>query len=154
MLVREQRGDDDHADPVPRADADAETDCAEQRDCRRVACTSAGEHTAHAEPRRDRVQALRSIDLDVEERIEEVEACDPKRNRKPERPRFPRQLARDRDPAADGREAVDHAEPEMAEPGPALETGIDDEADERYRPQPAHHWHTLDASYETGRKRR
>ena len=55
--------------------ADAGRD--EQPDRRQVQRARAGERAALAEARRPRVQALLAVDLDVEERVEEVEAGDP-----------------------------------------------------------------------------
>src|SRR4029079_16909118 len=96
----------------------------------------AEERPAHAEPRDDRVQPLAPVDLLVEQRVEEVEAGDPERDGGSEHPRLPRQLARDGDRGAHGCEAVDRTEPEMAEPREPLEVRIDDEADDRDRPEP------------------
>src|SRR5262249_9238216 len=87
---------------------------------------------------RSRMQALRTIDLLVEERVEEVEACNPRRHGQPENPRLPRQLAGNRDPGADRRKPVDGAEPEVTEPRKPLQVRVDDEADHRDRPEPAH----------------
>ena len=81
---------------------------------------------------------MRAVDLEVEERVEEVEAGDPARDRRAEHPRLPRQLAGDRDPGADRREPVDGAEPEVREPGEALQVRVDHEAGNGDRPQPAH----------------
>ena len=61
-----------------------------------------------------------------------------KRDRAAELPRLERKLSRDRDPRADRRETVDGAEPEVAEPREPLQVRVDDEADDRDRPQPAH----------------
>ncbi len=52
----------------------------EQGERREVQRTRAGERAALAEPRRPRVQALRAVDVDVEERVEEIESCDPRGN--------------------------------------------------------------------------
>ena len=83
------------------------------------------------------MQALATVDLDVEERVEEVEAGDPGRDRGAERPRLPGKLAGERDPGADGREAVDRAQPEVREPREALQVRVDDEAGDGDRPEPA-----------------
>ena len=98
----------------------------------------AQEDAADPEARRDRVQAFPPVDVDVEERVEEVEAGDPGRDGAPELPGLERQLPRDRDPRAHRREPVDGAQPEMAEPRHALEVRVDDEARNRDRPEPAH----------------
>ena len=39
------------------------------------------------------MQALLPVDLDVEQRVEEIEACDPGGDGAAERPRLPRQVA-------------------------------------------------------------
>ena len=75
--------------------------------------------------------------VEVEQRVEEVEAGDPEADRAAERPRLPRELTRDRDPGADRREAEAGAEPEVAEPRDALQVRVDDEHHDRDRPQPA-----------------
>ena len=54
----------------------------------------AEERAPLAEARRDRVEALLPVDLDVEQRVEEVEAGDPERDRAAERPRLPRKSSR------------------------------------------------------------
>ena len=113
----------------------------------------AEERAAHAEARDDRVQTLAPVDLLVEERVEEVEASDPERDGSAEHPGLPRQPPGDRHPCADGRESVDRAEPEMAEPREALEVRIDDEADHRDRPEPAHEWVELPDRGEEERER-
>src|SRR5439155_14816813 len=46
------------------------------------------------------------------------------------------QLPGDRDPRPDGGETVDGAEPQVRQPGEALKVRIDDERDDRDRPQP------------------
>ena len=99
---------------------------------------STEEGASDAEPRDDRVQSLPPVDLLVEERVEAIEAGDPERDCGSEHPGLPRQAARDRHPGADRREAVDRAEPEVAEPGDPLEVRVDDETDDRDRPEPAH----------------
>src|SRR5579884_411075 len=96
------------------------------------------ECAAHTEARDDRMQALPPVDLLVEERVEEVEAPDPEGHRRAEHPRLPGQSAGDRDPGANGREAVHGAQPEVAEPSEPLEIRIDDEAHDGNRPEPAH----------------
>ena len=84
------------------------------------------------------MQPLGPVDLDVEQRVEEVEA-----RRPTSRPRAPSVHAcQGRSPriathAAHRREPVDGAEPQVREPGDALEVRVDDEADHRDRPQPA-----------------
>ena len=92
----------------------------------------------HPEAGRPRVQPLCAVDLQVEERVEEVEARHPQRDRGAEGPRLPRQLARDRHPGADRRQAVDRAQPEVAEPGRPLQVRVDHEGRDRDRPEPAH----------------
>src|SRR5262249_34852946 len=92
---------------------------------------------AYAELGDDRVQTFPPVDLLVEERVEEVESRDPEGDGSAEHPRLPGEPARDGDPGTDRREAVDRAEPEVAEPGDPLEVRVDDEADDRDRPEPA-----------------
>src|SRR5712691_991468 len=100
------------------------------------------------------MQAFRAVDLDVEERVEEIEARHPERDGGAEQPRLPRQVVRDRDPGADGGEAVDRAEPEVAEPREALEVRVDDEARDRNRPEPVRERRELEHRDEEERKRR
>src|SRR5204862_5611754 len=114
-------------DPVEGADGKPEAGDDETGDSRRVREARADECTADVEPRRDRVQALRAIDVDVEERVEEIEAGDPERDGRTEHPGLPRKVVRDRDPRSDRRKAVDDAQPEVAEPGPAPQVGVDHE---------------------------
>src|SRR5581483_1070314 len=95
------------------------------------------EHALLAEPHRPGMQALLAVDVDVEERIEEVEARHPGCDRAAERPRGPAQIASDRGPRSDRREPVDGSEPEMAEPRVPLEVRVDDERGDRDRPEPA-----------------
>src|ERR1051325_4089559 len=98
----------------------------------------AEERATNTEARDDRVQPLAPIDLLVEEGVEEVEASDPERDGSAEHPGLPGQAPGDGHPRADRREPIDGAQPEMAQPRETLEVRIDDEADHRYRPEPAH----------------
>src|SRR5204862_3345764 len=68
---------------------------------------------------------------------DQVDPRDPARLGAAERPRLPRKLPGDGDPAAHRRKPVRRAEPRMAEPRAPFEVRIDDEADERDGPQPA-----------------
>src|SRR5439155_25475332 len=111
------------------------------------------EETPLAESRRERVQPLLAIDLEIEQRVEEVEARHPERDCATERPRWPRQPSGDRDPGADRREAVDGPEPEMREPGPALQVRVDDERSNGNRPEPAHDRIELEDGDEEERQR-
>src|SRR5205814_7255232 len=88
------------------------------------------------EAQRDRREALGTVYLEIEQRVEEVEPCDPERNGAAEPPCRPGDRPRDRGPGADGRKPVDRSQPEVAEPGPALQVRIDDEAGDGDRPQP------------------
>ena len=99
------------------------------------------------------MQTFRTIDVDVEQRVEQVEPCDPERDRTAERPRLPRQTTRDRNPAANGSEPVDRAEPQMAEPGPPLEVRIDYEADHGDRTEPTHDVRELEDGDQVDRER-
>src|SRR4051794_2065246 len=116
VLVRQEERDGGDAEPVEDADRQPEPDREQAGDGRGMRETSAEERPAHAEPRDDRMQALPTVDLLVEERVEEVEARDPERDGGAEQPGLPRQLPGDCDPGTDGREAVDRTEPEVAEP--------------------------------------
>ena len=138
VLVDEQRGHARDAEPVERADVEAEPRGHEQHDRHQVQHARAGERSPLAEPRRPRVQALRAVDVDVEERVEEVEPGDPRADGAAERPRLPRQLALDRRPGADRREPVDRAEPQVAEPREPLQVRVDDERRDGDRREPAH----------------
>ena len=101
------------------------------------------------------MQPLATVDLDVEERVEEVEAGDPERDGAAEHPGLASgKLARDRGPGPDGREPVDGAEPEVAEPREPLQVRVDDEADDRDRPQPAHDRVELEDREQEQRERR
>ena len=77
------------------------------------------------------MQALRAVDIAVEERIEEVEAGDPQGDGAAERPGFPRQRVRDRRPRAERREPVHGAEPEVGKRAPALQIRVEHEARDR-----------------------
>src|SRR5579884_1591879 len=116
VLVEEEPPDDDHAEPVRRADVEPDADGAEEHERREMQRARACERPTLAEARRPRVQALVAVDLDVEQRVEQVEPGDPCGDRRPERPCLPRERPLDRNPCADGREAVDGAEPEVAQP--------------------------------------
>src|SRR5439155_15680013 len=120
VLVGEQHRDRGNAEPVERAEMEPEANRGEQGNRGRVGKARPPEETPLAESRRERVQPLLAIDLEIEQRVEEVEARHPERDCATERPRWPRQPSGDRDPGADRREAVDGPEPEMREPGPAL----------------------------------
>jgi hypothetical protein len=76
--------------------------------------------------------------LQVEERVEEVEAGDPERDGTAERPGLPRQLSREGSPRTDRREPERGAEPQVAEPGDTLQIRLDDEERHRNGPEPAH----------------
>src|SRR5581483_5069765 len=92
VLVGEERRDRDHAEPVEDADREPEPGEEEEGDRRHVQHPGAGEDRVLAEAHRPRVQPLAAVDLDVVERVEEVEAGDPRRHRAAERPRLPRQV--------------------------------------------------------------
>ncbi len=130
----------DHHDPDPVEPAEVETDAnrREQHDRQDVQHPGAPKRTLHTEADRYGVQSVLDVEFPIEQRVEDVEARDPDRNRAAERPRFPRQPTRDRHPRADRREAVDDPEPDVAQPCEALQVGIDDEAGDRDRPEPAH----------------
>src|SRR5919204_6974328 len=130
-----------------------EADCGQERHGGGVREPGAPEESLLTEPRRDRVESLLPIDLEIEERVEEVEAGDPERDRAAEGPRLPRRAARDRDPGADGGGPVEGAEPEVAEPGPALQVRVDDEGHDRDWPEPADDRVQLEDGDEEERKR-
>ena len=98
------------------AEREADADEREQHDRQRVQQRAPQKTPRDAEARRHRMQPLAPVDVDVEQRVEEVEAGDPGRDGAAELPRLERQLPGDRDPRAHRREPVDGAEPEMAEP--------------------------------------
>src|SRR6185437_415158 len=115
-----------------------EADRGEQGNGRGMRETRAPEKTTFAEPRRERVEPLFAVDLEIEERVEKVEAGHPERDSGAKRPGRPGQFPSDRDPRADGCEAVDSTQPEMREPGPALQIRVDDKRGNGDRPEPAH----------------
>src|SRR5207244_2962377 len=78
---------------------------------------------------------------------------DPDGHGAPERPRLPRQPSGDRDPRPHRRKAVDRSQPQVAHPREALEVGIDDEAHDRDRPEPADDRVELEARGEVQRER-
>ena len=100
---------------------------------------SAGDRERRGTPKRagTRVEAVRAVVLEVEERVEDVEAGDPDGDGGAEQPGLERQLVRDRRPGADRREPVDGAEPEVREPGRPLQVRVDDEGRDGDRPEPA-----------------
>src|SRR4051812_46202754 len=129
VLDSEQHGDDRDAEPVPDAEREPDADEREQHDRQGMQYARPPEDTVDAEARGDRMKSLAPVDVDVEQRVEEVEAGDPGGNGAAELPRLERQLPGDRDPRSHRRKTVDSAEPEMAEPRYALEVRIDDEPD-------------------------
>ena len=114
---------------------------------------SGREDAALAEPGRPRVQALLAVVLEVEERVEEVEAGDPERDGPAERPRLPGEVTGHGDPRSHRRQPERGSEPEMAGPGDALQIGVDDEEDDRDRPEPAHDRVELEDGDEEDRER-
>src|SRR4029079_19555802 len=106
------------AEPVPGSDVEAEPGGHEQRHRAEVQEPRGPEGAALAEAGGDRLQPLLAVDLEVEQRVEAVEAGDPECNRAAEGAGLPRDSPRDRGPRADGREPVHRAEPEVAEPRP------------------------------------
>src|SRR5262249_45450864 len=138
VLVEEKRRNRCNAEPVPRTELEPGTDGGEQRDDTEVKRPGAGEDAVHSPPRRPRVETLRAVVLDVEERIEQIEARHPERDGTTERPRLPGRRPRDGEPCADRRQPETGTEPEMAEPRHSLEIGVHDEQRHRDRPQPAH----------------
>jgi hypothetical protein len=154
VLVEEQAADRDDAEPVEDADVQPEARGNEQRERREVQGARARERAALSEPRRPRMEPLRAVDVDVEERVEQVEAGDPRCDRGAEGPRLPRQVALDRRPGADRREAVDRAEPEMAEPREPLQVRVDDEGDDGDRRQPPDERVELEHRHRVERERR
>src|SRR5439155_21162747 len=103
------------------AEVEARADDTEEHDRGEVREPRAVEDAAVSEADGNGVQPLLAIDLRVEERVEEVEASHPQRDGAAERPRRPGQASGDRDPGAHRREPVDGPEPEVAEPGEALQ---------------------------------
>ena len=134
VLVEQQDADRGDPEPVGKPDRQPEPGGGKQRDRPRMHRPRPGEDAADAEPRRPRVEPLLAVDLQVEERVEEVEAGDPERDRGAEHPGLPRQLSGDRDPRTDGREAVDRAEPQVSEPREPLQVRVDHERGDRDRP--------------------
>ena len=100
MFIREQRGDRADAEPVQHAEVEPEADCGEQSDGCRVREPRPPEETPFPEPRRERVQTLLPVDLEIEERVEEVESRYPERDGAAERPSRPGEPPRDRNPGA------------------------------------------------------
>jgi hypothetical protein len=70
------------------------------------------------------VQAVAPVDVDIEERVEEVEAGHPRSDRAAELPRLERKVPVIATSPRHRRQTVDGAEPEVAEPGDALEVRI------------------------------
>ena len=114
----------------------------------------AREHAALAEPGRPRMQADLPVVLQVEQRVEEVEAGDPEGNRGAQRPRLPRKLTGDGHPRANRGQPERRAEPEVAEPGEALQIRVDDEHANGNRPEPAHDRVEVPHGEEVERQRR
>src|SRR6188472_738895 len=137
VLVEEEHSHDGDAEPVPGPDVESGAGGGEQRDRAGVHRAGAAERPVHAESRGPRVETRRAIVVEVEQRVEQVEAGNPEAHRAPERPRLPRKLARDRHPGADRRQAEASAEPEVAKPRDALQIRVDDEQHDGDRPEPA-----------------
>src|SRR5581483_11438917 len=106
VLVQEQAAHGDDAEPVRQADMEADAGRDEKAERRQVERARAEERSSLTEARGPRVQALAPVDVHVEERVEEVEAGDPRRHCGAERPRLPGQRALDRGPGSDRRESV------------------------------------------------
>ena len=100
MFIREQRGDRADAEPVQHAEVEPESDGGKQSDGCRVREPRPPEETPFPEPRRERVQTLLPVDLEIEERVEEVESRYPERDGAAERPSRPGEPPRDRNPGA------------------------------------------------------
>src|SRR5213595_443278 len=135
MLVGEQRCDRGNAQPVEEAEVEPQADGDEQCDGARMRKTRPPEELPLAEPRSERMETLFAVDLEVEERVKEVEARNPERNGAAQSPSRPRKSPRDGNPGADRREAVHRAEPSVREPGPTLQVGIDHECRHGDRPE-------------------
>src|SRR5919197_5342910 len=127
MLVAEQRHDCGQTEPIRRARAETETCNGEQQHRPDVQKPRSGERATLAEPDRPRMQAYLSVVLEVEERIEEVESCNPKRDCGCKHPRLPGTRAGDGEPRTDGSEPEAGTEPHMTEPGQPLEVRVDEE---------------------------
>src|SRR5439155_12740552 len=97
---------------------------------------------------------LRTVDLDVDQRVEEAEAVNPRRDGTAECPRLPRQVAAARNPRPHRREAIARAQPEVRQPGDPLQVRVDDEACDRDRPQPTADRVALPDGHEEHRERR
>ena len=80
VLVDEQRRGRDDAEPVEERRRRARAGCGEEHDRAGVEDARADEDAALAEAHGPRVQSLRAIVIEVEERVEEVEAGDPQRD--------------------------------------------------------------------------
>ena len=130
--------DDGDAEPVPGADVEPDSREGEQQHGAGMHRTRTREDAADAEPRGPRVEPHREVVLAVEQRVEEVEPGDPQAHGAAEGPRLPRQLPCHRGPRAHGRKAERRAEPEVTEPGHALEVRVDDEHHDGDGPEPAH----------------
>ena len=137
VLDREQRTDCRDAEPVREPEVEVRADECEQQDREHVQDACAPEDALGPEAGGEAVQALAVVDLGVEQGVEEVEARDPAGDRAAELPRRERQLPGDRDPRAHRRQPVHRTEPEMAEPGEPLQVGVDHEAGNGDRPEPA-----------------
>src|SRR3954454_14695587 len=96
--------------------------------------SSAEERPALAEADRDRLEPLRPVDLEVEQRVEEVEPGHPERDRAAQHPGLPWNRPGARRPGTHRSEPVHGPEPEVPEPGPALQVRVDDEAGDGDRP--------------------
>jgi hypothetical protein len=153
VLVREQPGDRGDAEPVEDADVETEPGHDEQRHRPEVEEPRAPERASLAEAHRDRPQSLLAVDVLVKQRVEEVEAGHPERDRAAQSPGLPRQRPRDRRPRAHRGKPVHRPQPQVAEPRPALQVRVDHEAGDGDRPEPVHERVELEDGDEENRER-
>ena len=133
----EQGGDQQAAGRVGQAQAEQGPDREEQADRGQVRERGDQQRAPLAERHRDRVDALATVEVEVEDRVDHVEAADPQPHGQEQQHRRQRDAARHRDPGGGRREAVGQAQRVVAEPGEALGVGIDDEGRDDDRPQVA-----------------
>ena len=135
MLVREQRGRRDDTEPVEEADGEPGPRRRAGRRCP-TWNSRARRNATHAEAH-GHEWSPGPVVLDVEERVEEVEARDPQATAAAEHHASHGAVPVRRATRRPGPGRA-HAEPHVAEPREPLEVRVDDEQRDGDRPQPAH----------------
>src|SRR5262249_8117851 len=110
------------------------------------------EGPSRAEARRHGTDAVRPVEVDVEERVEDVEASDPAGHGEPEEDGREPEVAWHGEPGAERGEPDGEPEREVAAPGDALGVRVEREGGHRDGPEPPARARELAHSREEGRE--